>query len=222
MKNFYLGITDNNENLRVREFLKEYSNSTNHCVKVRGIDKINNKIDVCILDMQNYLYYKKQLLAYPDIKIIILNNDIKNLIYYQNIYMISFPIQQEQLNILLNRIYNRIKEENIFIPIANKGEVKINIEIINYIDIFKRSLNYHLIAAEPIIGKTMRSSFAVEVEPYLIHEEFCFIKPSIIINVCNIKELYPEYIVFQSGEKLYYPKTAYKNLYTKWKEFYEQ
>lgn len=220
MKNIYLGVEDVAKNLTIRNYLKEYANTNNTYIKVESIKEIYNNIDICILDLNTYLYYEKELSTHPNIKIIILSDNILPLNYYNNIYIISPIVSKEQFLFLIQRIYNRIKQENIYISVPNRGDRKIAIKDFEFAEIVKRSISYNLINHQTVMGKCIRTSFETEVKDFLIHSELYLIKPSFLINLSNIEELYPDHIVFESGSILYIPKTAYKSLKQKWKSFY--
>lgn len=221
MKNIYLGIKDITENLTIRNYLKEYANTVHVYTKVESIKEVYNGIDIYIFDMDTYLYYKKELSTHPNIKIIIINDDdIPSLNYSDNIYIIHPLISKEKFLFLIQRLFNRIKQEHIYVSIPNKGNRKIAINDFEYAEIVKRSVCYYLNNNKSVTSKCIRTSFETEVKDYLIHDELYLIKPSFLVNLSNIKELYPDRIVFESGSILYIPKTAYKPLKKKWENCY--
>lgn len=220
MRNFYLGIEDVAKNLTIRNYLKEYANTVRVYTKVESIKEIYNGIDIYILDMNTYLRYEKELSTHPNIKIIIIDDDITSLNYSDNIYIIHPSVSKPQFLFLIQRLCNRIKREHIYVSLPNKGDRKIAINEFEYAEIVKRSVCYNLINGKSITSKCIRTSFETEVKDYLVYDELYLIKPSFLVNLSNIKELYPGHIVFESGSVLYVPKTAYKPLKQKWKNFY--
>lgn len=220
MRNFYLGIEDVTENLTIRKYLKEYANTARIYTKVESIKEIYNGIDIYIFDMNTYLHYEKELSTHPNIKIIIVDDDITSLNYSDNIYIIQSFVSKAQFLFLIQRLYNRIKQEHIYVSLPNKGDRKIAINEFEYAEIVKRSVCYNLTNDKSVTSKCIRTSFETEVKDYLVHDELYLIKPSFLVNLSNIKELYPDHIVFESGAVLYVPKTAYKPLKQKWKTFY--
>lgn len=219
MINIVTSITNPTIDLMLRKEIAEYTNKVQFYIRVGTLNIISNNIDICILDVYNYLEYKKELEKYPKIKIMILleQENISN--YPINLYFISIDKIENQLTVLLSRMINELYNYNIIAAIPNKGDKRIEIKELNYIDITGRNLGYHTIGGI-IIGKTVRAAFAIETQIYSKHEELCLIKPSFMVNLTNIDELYPDHIKFRSGDVLYLPKTAYKELKKKWKHFY--
>lgn len=220
MKHIYIGLQDAARDLTIRNYLKEYANTVHVRTKVESIKEFYDEIDICIFDMDNYFRYKDTLATYPNIKVIILSNDMSLMDYYDNIYIVNSNIIKEQFLYLYKRICNRIKQEHIYVSIPNKGDRKIAIREFEYAEIVHRSVVYHLSTKEAVKSKCIRTSFAIEVKDFLVHDELYLIKPSFLVNLSNIKELYPDHIVFESGSVLYVPKTAYKSLKQKWQNWY--
>ena len=54
----------------------------------------------------------------------------------------------------------------------------------------------------------------------LKHTELHFMAPSLLVNLENIKELYPDHMIFKNGDIAYYPKTQYEKLRAAWFEFH--
>ena len=66
-------------------------------------------------------------------------------------------------------------------------DVKIYIRHLNYVDIEGRSLCYHMSYGYIQANRTLRTSFEKAMYPYLKHENLLFLKPSLLINLSNIK-----------------------------------
>lgn len=54
----------------------------------------------------------------------------------------------------------------------------------------------------------------------LKNSELYFMAPSLLVNLENIKELYPDRMIFKNGDIAYYPKAQYEKLHTAWFEFF--
>lgn len=223
MINIATSIVNPTIDLALRKEIAEYTDKVQFYIRVGTLKTINNNIDICILNLCKYLEYKEELDKYPKIKVMILleQEDISNypMFVFSNLYFISIDKIEKQLTALLNRIVDELYNYNIIAAIPNKGDKRIEIKELNYIDITGRNLGYHTINGL-ITGKTIRTSFSIETQNYSKHEELYLIKPSFMVNLTNIDELYPDHIKFRSGDMLYLPKTAYKGLKKKWKHFY--
>lgn len=96
------------------------------------------------------------------------------------------------------------------------GNEKIYIRHLNYVDIEGRSLHYHLSYGELQDGRILRTSFEKAMCPYFKHENLLFLKPSLLINLSNIKALKKDSILFKNGDILYYPGKYYDLIKEKW------
>ena len=96
----------------------------------------------------------------------------------------------------------------------------IEVNKLNYVNIAHRSLRFYMTYGKQIDSQTLRQSFYKEVQPMLKHTELYFMAPSLLVNLENIKELYPDHIIFKNGDITYYPKTQYEKLRTAWFEFH--
>lgn len=90
---------------------------------------------------------------------------------------------------------------------------------INYVNIEGRCLSYHLNNHTKCKSCTIRGSFAESVHPLDKNDSFIFLKPSLLINLRNIKVLGKDNIVFENGEKMYFPKTKRDRIEAKWEEY---
>lgn len=112
-----------------------------------------------------------------------------------------------------------IRNENkiILVP-TNQGEQMIYVRYLNYINIENRSLSYHLEDQIMKSAHVLRTSFEKTITPYLRNPNLLFIKPSLLINLLNIKTLDRDKIIFKNNEVLYFPKKYYYSIKEKWTE----
>lgn len=214
------GIDNKIIDLNLRREIAMYTETIQFYIKVSSIKTIDENVNICFLDLNNYFKYKDALKNLLTKIVLILYDDEEIFIDSINVYYINANKISSQLKPLMNKIIYEIKKQTIIVPIPNKGDKRICLQQLNYIDINRRNLGYHMTNNIIIKGKTVRSSFEKEVKPYFNHDELYFMKPGFLINLSNINELYPNYILFESGEKLYFPKTAYKAIKEKWIKFY--
>ena len=117
----------------------------------------------------------------------------------------------------LDNQHNLDKRKNglVIIP-TSKGDKRVELKDLNFIDIEERSLFYHLDNEVIKARCTLRTSFAKAVEPYLCNDNLFFLKPSLLININNIQFLDKDHIIFKNDEILYFPKKYYIEIYDKW------
>lgn len=121
---------------------------------------------------------------------------------YANYFLLK-PINTEKLIKILLKIKNKIKNEHIVIKTAN-GERRVAITDINYINIVKRCLCYHLKEGSIFDGQTLRASFEKTIDPLHLHDlPILFLAPSFLINVAEIIGIEGENILFENGDNVF-------------------
>lgn len=113
------------------------------------------------------------------------------------------------------KIVTKTRSKIMLVPTA-AGEELIYIRNLNYINIEERSMCYHLTEGMLKASHVLRNSFEKSIRQYLHNDNLMFIKPSLLINLANIKSMNREYITFRSGEILYYPKKYYEAIHERW------
>ena len=88
-------------------------------------------------------------------------------------YFITKPFDKEEIAEILNEIKKEIKEDSIIIKIPS-GERRVRINNLNYINIVRRCLCYHLKDGAMFDGQTLRSSFEKAIDPLNKHKSFIF------------------------------------------------
>lgn len=130
-------------------------------------------------------------------------------------YFITKPFDKEEIAEILNEIKKEIKEDSIIIKIPS-GERRVRINNLNYINIVRRCLCYHLKDGTMFDGQTLRSSFEKAIDPLHKHKSFIFLAPSLLINLGEIKIINKDNIVFENDDVLYFPMKQYDNLRNAW------
>ena len=133
-------------------------------------------------------------------------------------YCLTKPIEKEDLIRVLRKIRKKVQEDNIIIKVAN-GERRIRANTLNYINIVKRCLCYHLKDGAMFDGQTLRSSFEKAIFPLQTHPGFLFLAPSLLINLGEVKEVNTDSIIFENDEILYYPKKSHDVVLNAWKSY---
>ena len=130
-------------------------------------------------------------------------------------YFITKPFDKEEIAEILNEIKKEIKVDSIIIKISS-GERRVRINNLNYINIVRRCLCYHLKDGAMFDGQTLRSSFEKAIDPLHKHKSFIFLAPSLLINLGEIKIINKDNIVFENDDVLYFPMKQYDNLRNAW------
>lgn len=187
---------------------------------------IQTNTDVCLLDYKAYLESQEELTIWQEknnLKFIFATSDIKDIIEimqsHPEQYLILSPIEEEALLKIFDNLKLRIKKIAIVAKLAHAEDQRIYIKDLNYINITKRNLRYHLADGREYDSQTLRQSFSKEISPLLSKPELYFIQPSLLVNLTNIETLWADHLSFENGDILYFPKTAYEKLKEAWKNY---
>lgn len=233
MLKFIIYETENVQTEYIQEVIKEYAEQQYTSIKVFSTNNIDDlsklKGKICLIDYDAYLKSEEKLKEWEKINKIIFIFIAKD--YVQMIeavkrkdldaYCLLDPLKKEMLILLLDYIRQKIKSHIIAIKKAHNGEEIIEVNKLNYVNIVHRSLRFYMVCKREINSQTLRQSFAKEIKPMLKHSELYFMAPSMLVNLENIKELYPDHMIFKNQEIAYYPKTQYEKLREAWFNFYE-
>lgn len=214
----------------IRGYLRKFANSSNVIIKENVFFKVEDMVemsaDVCLLDYKAFLENGDILLKWKDennIKFIFITSDIKDIIdimqNHPEQYLILSPVEEESLIKVFENLKLRIKRIAIIAKLAHQEDKRIYVKDLNYINITKRNLRYHLADGREYDSQTLRQSFSKEISPLLIKPELYFIQPSLLVNMTNIETLWDDHMQFENGDIVYYPKTAYEKLKAAWKEY---
>lgn len=159
------------------------------------------------IDTQSYFIFigEDPILAYPAYQV------------HADHYLLK-PIQKNELKEILNIIRQEIKEDSVVIR-TSQGERRVRINMVNYVNIVKRCLCYHLKNGTMFDGQSLRVSFEKAIDPLQEHPSFLFLAPSLLINLNEIKIVDTDHIVFENDEILYFPKKAHDEIVEKWKTY---
>lgn len=132
-------------------------------------------------------------------------------------YFLAKPIDEKEFYEVLEEIKQKIKDDNLIIKLSD-GERRVRANSLNYINIVKRCLCYHLTDGTMFDGQTLRTSFEKAISPLQHHKSksFLFLPPSLLINIGEIKIVNGDNVVFENDDVLYIPKKAYDTVRDAW------
>lgn len=125
------------------------------------------------------------------------------------------PLTKSIIQNLLVETIAKHETETIVVNTA-EGYVKINVENINYVDIIKRNLCYHLNNNTEVISVTIRKAFKTYVDTLIHNDNFVFIEPAFLINLSQIARIDTDHITFKNGAIVYVNKKQYAKIYAIW------
>lgn len=130
-------------------------------------------------------------------------------------YFLLKPLDHDEIVDVLKEIKKTIQDTNIIIKIAG-GERRVRVNHLNYINIVKRCLCYHLADGTMFDGQTLRGSFEKAINPLHKHKAFLFISPSLLINIGAIKIINKDNIIFENDDVLFFPMKQYNKVHDAW------
>ena len=133
-------------------------------------------------------------------------------------YFITKPFDEVELIEILAEIRKEVKEDSIIIKIPS-GDRRVRINNLNYINIVRRCLCYHLKDGTMFDGQTLRSSFEKAIDPLQHNKAFLFLAPSLLINLSEIKIINKDNIVFENDDVLFFPMKQYDNVRNAWMNY---
>lgn len=147
-------------------------------------------------------------------------NDIRKALKLHINYYLLKPIETEDLLHILKTIKRKIQDDTIVIQIPT-GDRRVRANNLNYINIVKRCLCYHLKDGTMFDGQTLRSSFEKAISPLQFHKSksFLFLPPSLLINIGEVKIVNGDHVIFENDDVLYFPKKAYDTIRKAWTNY---
>ena len=166
----------------IQDYLIEYKTIAKISIFKKGEDviMIRNKYDVYFIDMdtdEDCVILGEQIRkADRGSKFIYMSvnpNKAQRAAKARCNYFITKPYDKVELVEILNEIKDDIRQESVIIKIPS-GERRVRINDLNYINIVRRCLCYHLKDGAMFDGQTLRSSFEKAIDPLQKHKSCIF------------------------------------------------
>ena len=133
-------------------------------------------------------------------------------------YFLLQPIEKKEVYEIIFEVRQKIKADNIIIRFHG-GERRIRSNMLNYVNIVKRCMCYHLTDGTMFDGQVLRTSFERAIEPFDQLPSMLFLPPSLLINLSEIKIINSDNIVFENGEVLHFPVRAGEIIRKAWTRY---
>lgn len=232
---YNVALCDDNVNtLRLlEEAIIQYSNEHDIQVQIQRYSHFNDfylyydQFDVYFLELDLLEFNGQDLVQMirnknKHAEIVIMNSDdfYLSFSFLMNVaYYLRKPIEKAQLNTALQIVFSRIVSKECIIK-SKKGQRRILLDDLLYIDIQQRSSCFHL-KNETIYSPCLHGTFRKENGYLLNHQELLLVEPSLIFNLDNIKELTREYVKFVDDNIFYLPRKGYDKIYPVWSYYHQ-
>lgn len=123
------------------------------------------------------------------------------------------PDDKARLPRVVDKIYRNMREKVAAVLTKGGGMRRIRTSQLNYVNIEGRNLCYHMADGEEIYGPALRASFEKSVgEAVMLNSRYVFLKPSVLVNIDQIKSLEDGCIKFCNGDFIFVSKTQWNIL----------
>ena len=134
------------------------------------------------------------------------------------------PIDKDVLVSTLDEVTSLIasQTQKSIIVKTRDGDIRLTLGSIQYAELVKRMVVYHLIDGKMVEGTTIRTTFAEAVQELLLDNRFVLCGASTLVNLHYITMLDKESVQFQNGAILYISARAGKQLRAVWNDFWNK
>jgi hypothetical protein len=226
---FSIAVYDKNidEARAIRELIQDYIVEQETIIKVSLFTNLEEVLlapasyDIYIMDHSAILIAKQIIDMDAGSRVLILGENFEEASMASELgmdYFLLKPVKKEAFFHILKKIKKQIREDSIVLK-TSYGEKRIKLNNLNYIDIVKRCLCYHLRDGSILDGQTLRTSYEKAINPLDKHECLLFLAPSLLINLSQIDELHDDHVVFEDKDVCYFPKKAKDIVKERWHKY---
>lgn len=136
------------------------------------------------------------------------------------------PLNEEKLHQSLNYIFaefNRGKTAPVVEIKIKTGITRVPVNSITYVDIVDRALCFHIESGRTIKTKCVRGTFSEAIEKSIgarmAMKEFVLVGRACLLNLSYIIELGRGTVLLKTGEVVYIPRSAERNIKEAWKQY---
>ena len=132
------------------------------------------------------------------------------------------PVEQDKLFAALDDAIGTItnRREKGFIVKTRERSVKLNFDSILYVDLYNKTMIYHLVDGTAVESTSIRTTFSDVVAELLADSRFALCGSSIAVNMYYITMVETDTLFFKNGAQLYIGKRAGREVRTAWTDFW--
>ena len=133
------------------------------------------------------------------------------------------PAKRDRFDRVLDNSITAIRElqsKEYYDVKTSGGYVKLVTKDIAYVNIVNRALCYHMKDGSVIRGRILREPFHVAVQELLKNPAFCIAGASLLVNMGTVQMVERNLIIFNHGEWIVPPRTAFKDLFNSWNKLH--
>lgn len=132
------------------------------------------------------------------------------------------PLRKETFFTALDEAYQSLaqrKGKGIIIR-TKDSSVRVNFDSIEYAELCKRTVVYHLVGGKILESISIRTSFSEAVQELLQDSRFVLCGTSMVANMHHITMVEKDGLLFRNQRKVYLPRKACSDIRSLWYDFY--
>ena len=132
------------------------------------------------------------------------------------------PIRKDLFFAALDDAYSSLaqrKGKGIIVR-TKDSSIRVNFDSIEYAELCKRTVIYHLTGGKTLESVSIRSSFSDAVQDLLLDSRFIQCGTSMVANMHHITMVEKDGLLFRNQKKVYLPRKACSDIRSVWYDFY--
>lgn len=132
------------------------------------------------------------------------------------------PIRKDLFFAALDDAYSSLaqrKGKGIIVR-TKDSSIRVNFDSIEYAELCKRTVIYHLTGGKTLESVSIRSSFSDAVQDLLLDSRFIQCGTSMVANMHHITMVEKDGLLFRNQRKVYLPRKACSDIRSVWYDFY--
>lgn len=132
------------------------------------------------------------------------------------------PLSKDSFFAAPDDVYNAIAErKNKSIIVRTKeSSIKVSFDSIEYAELCKRTVVYHLVSGRVLESISIRTSFSDAIHELLTDKRFILCGTSMVANMHHITMVEKDGLLFRNCRKVYLPRKACSDIRSAWYDFY--
>lgn len=132
------------------------------------------------------------------------------------------PLRKDTFFAALDEVHSAISERKgkSIIVRTKDSSIKVSFDSIEYAELCKRTVVYHLTGGKTLESISIRTSFSEAVQELLQDSRFLLCGTSMVANMHHITMVEKDGLLFRDQRKVYLPRKACSDIRSAWYDFY--
>ncbi len=132
------------------------------------------------------------------------------------------PLRKETFFSAMDEVYSAIshRKGKSLIVRTRDSSIKVSFDSIEYAELCKRTVVYHLTGGKTLESISIRTSFSEAITELLQDSRFILCGTSMVANMHHITMVEKDGLLFRNQRKVYLPRKACSDIRSAWYDFY--